>query len=737
MKVNITFNNTKFNEEDKEFINDFIKLLQDKFPLNKKITIKFLGDQIGGMSTGSRNQKSELKILSKNRLNRDIMRTLAHEWVHEYQMSVLKREQGPDIGGKNEDEANALAGRLVKMFEKKHPELASKMYESTLIGDKTKLLTEQILLNEKLTIKENLMVEMKKIGIEDLPYSYSSLQKFIDSKTMNIHYNKHYKGYVDKLNKLLKDKDGDMELEEIVRTISKFDNGVRNNAGGAFNHALFWKMLSPKKQVPKGEIYKQIKKDFGNIKKMKDEFNQAAKDRFGSGWAWLYLTKDGKLKIMSTPNQDNPLMNVVKQGGFPLLGLDVWEHAYYLKYQNKRDEYINNFWNVVNWEFVNDLYLKKTKKEKKTLKESINENKNTKSHVVSRICKFVSSKGKENSPFCRLENHLSSIEDSYIIDLIDDSIGRLNKFFTKKSVGVFPMIVELSLQNVSETANFLKLVADFIEDEEFDNDYTKKVLKKQKNSSTPPSNLEELLAYARFKEHEKHESRFTDTKYFKKKSTKLQLNYNCGDDVKEKIIDTLLKIHNEEETLDFFFFRITKCLTDSFKSRKSSVKSDMEVDEDLKDEEGRVVFPKGSIIEAKKMDPFIDSYLSEFFSIFKQSSISEKKPIVINLYNHLIDRIYNWVLKNENAKTYLEEVKNNMDGILYEGGVIVPIKYIQLYWSNKGQRSCNEKRMSIRFRIDPQYSQIDAYRFVDNDVLEKVILNVPTKQQELIVCPTK
>jgi hypothetical protein len=133
-------------------------------------------------------------------------------------------------------------------------------------------------------------------------------------------------------------------------------------------------MLSPKKQIPKGEILKKIKEDFGNIKKMKDEFNEAAKDRFGSGWAWLYIAKDGKLKIMSTPNQDNPLMNIVKKGGFPILGLDVWEHAYYLKYQNKRDEYINNFWNVVNWEFVEELYNLHTKK--KNIKESVDKKEN-------------------------------------------------------------------------------------------------------------------------------------------------------------------------------------------------------------------------------------------------------------------------------------------------------------------------------------------------------------------------
>lgn len=371
MKAKISYDHTKFVDKDKNIVHKFIKFLQSHYPLKDNITIKFMGKRAGHMTSGSRTDNSVLKILADNRMNRDIFRTLAHEWVHEYQRKVLKRPHGPNIGGKNEDEANAFAGRLMKMFEKEYPNLEEKMYESKTIENKLKILTEQILLSEKEPIKENLISEMKKIGIDKLPYSYSSLQKFIDSKTMDVHYNKHYKGYVDKLNKLLKDKDGDMELEEIVKSISRFDNKVRNNAGGAFNHALFWKMLSPKKQIPKGEIYKQIKKDFGNIKKMKDEFNEAAKDRFGSGWAWLYLTKDGSLKIMSLPNQDNPLMNVIKKGGFPLLGLDVWEHAYYLKYQNKRDEYISNFWNVVNWEFVEELYLSKTKKEKtKIIKES-------------------------------------------------------------------------------------------------------------------------------------------------------------------------------------------------------------------------------------------------------------------------------------------------------------------------------------------------------------------------------
>jgi Fe-Mn family superoxide dismutase len=238
------------------------------------------------------------------------------------------------------------------------------MYEGLVgIGKKINLITEQLILSEKENIREDFLMEMKKIGIEKLPYSYSSLNKFVDPETMDIHYNKHYKGYVKKLNDALSKKDyGDVELEDIVKSIGKYNTTIRNNAGGAFNHALFWKMLSPKRQKPSGEVFEKITKQYGNIKKMKDEFNQSAKDRFGSGWVWLVLTKTGRLKVISTPNQDNPMMSVVKDGGYPLLGLDVWEHAYYLRYRNKRDEYIKKFWDYVNWEFVNELYLLRTKK---------------------------------------------------------------------------------------------------------------------------------------------------------------------------------------------------------------------------------------------------------------------------------------------------------------------------------------------------------------------------------------
>jgi Fe-Mn family superoxide dismutase len=227
-----------------------------------------------------------------------------------------------------------------------------------------KILQLEIQIREKQlhTEKELLLIEMKKIGIEKLPYSYSSLKPFIDSETMNVHYNKHYKGYVEKLNDALAKKNyGDLELEKIIKNISRYNKTIRNNAGGAFNHALFWNMLSPTPKKLKGELFKKICSEFGSFSIFTKKFEKVSKDRFGSGWAWLVLTKTNRLKIMSTPNQDNPLMNVIKRGGFPLLGLDLWEHAYYLKYKNKRDEYIKNFWKVVNWDFVTKLYEMRTK----------------------------------------------------------------------------------------------------------------------------------------------------------------------------------------------------------------------------------------------------------------------------------------------------------------------------------------------------------------------------------------
>ena len=287
------------------------------------------------------------------------------------------------------------------------------------LEQRANLITKKILKEGSLRDQNLLLTEMKKIGIEKLPYSYSALKKFIDSKTMDVHYNKHYKGYVEKLNKALKKKDyGDLELEQIVKSIGRFNVTVRNNAGGAFNHAMFWKMLSPKKQTLSGDLLEKIKKDFGTYEKFKKEFEQVAKDRFGSGWAWLILTKRNKLKIVSTPNQDNPLMSSDKDGGYPILGLDLWEHAYYLKYQNKRDEYIQNFWDVVNWEFVSNLYKLKTEtklKESVVLKNILSENKNESlDEETNEAVKFIFNKNpKVKSIF---KNSIDTILESVFVD---------------------------------------------------------------------------------------------------------------------------------------------------------------------------------------------------------------------------------------------------------------------------------------------------------------------------------
>lgn len=230
--------------------------------------------------------------------------------------------------------------------------------------DDTKNIKESSTQNPK-----EILLEMKKIGIEKLPYSYSALDRFIDSETMETHYNQHYKGYVKKLNDALtKRKDEDLELEQIIKGISRYNNTIRNNAGGAYNHSLFWNMLSPKRQKAGGEVYEKIIKDFETFAKFKKIFSNEALKSFGSGWTWLVVTKSGNLKVMSTQNQDNPLMNVVKNGGHPILGIDLWEHAYYLKYKNKKDEYIRNFWTAINWDYVNEQFNLVTKKKLNEIK---------------------------------------------------------------------------------------------------------------------------------------------------------------------------------------------------------------------------------------------------------------------------------------------------------------------------------------------------------------------------------
>lgn len=194
--------------------------------------------------------------------------------------------------------------------------------------------------------------------LPNLPYASDALEPYIDAKTMEIHHDKHHKAYTDNLNKAIEGTDLEgLSIEEILKKgVDK--PAVRNNGGGYYNHSLFWEWMSPQGGgEPTGELAQAINDAFGSFEGFKDEFAKAAAGRFGSGWAWL-IKKDGKLQITSTPNQDNPLMPVAEVQGTPILGLDVWEHAYYLHYQNRRPDYINAFFNVVNWDKVQDLFNK-------------------------------------------------------------------------------------------------------------------------------------------------------------------------------------------------------------------------------------------------------------------------------------------------------------------------------------------------------------------------------------------
>ncbi|HLO71691.1 MAG TPA: superoxide dismutase [Flavipsychrobacter sp.] len=189
-----------------------------------------------------------------------------------------------------------------------------------------------------------------------LGYAFDALEPHIDALTMQIHHDRHHQAYVDNLNKALAGTDGEgKSLEELMANISAYPAAVRNNGGGHWNHSLFWEILGPSGSQPSGALADAINAAFGSLDALKEKMNTAGTTRFGSGWAWL-IVKDGNLDVCSTPNQDNPLMDIAEVKGTPILGIDVWEHAYYLKYQNKRPDYLGAIWNVINWDAVAAKY---------------------------------------------------------------------------------------------------------------------------------------------------------------------------------------------------------------------------------------------------------------------------------------------------------------------------------------------------------------------------------------------
>lgn len=206
---------------------------------------------------------------------------------------------------------------------------------------------------------------MKKIDTKEfpaLPYAYDALEPYIDARTMEIHYDKHHRAYFNNFVNAIKGTElENTPIEKIFAGISKSGDAVRNNGGGYYNHVIFWENLGKGTSGPSKELSEALAKEFGSFDKFKETFSNAAKTRFGSGWAWLVVTPGKKLAVGSTPNQDNPLMDVSPVKGTPLLTIDVWEHAYYLKYQNRRPDYVEAFWNVVNWDVVNERYKEAVK----------------------------------------------------------------------------------------------------------------------------------------------------------------------------------------------------------------------------------------------------------------------------------------------------------------------------------------------------------------------------------------
>ncbi|MCE1167602.1 MAG: superoxide dismutase [Sphingobacteriia bacterium] len=199
---------------------------------------------------------------------------------------------------------------------------------------------------------------VKDLSFPELGYSYSALEPHIDAMTMEIHYTRHHKAYYDNLQNAVKGTEmADVPFLELLKNISRYPMAVRNNGGGHFNHELFWTLLSSNGGgMPQGALLDAIVKKYNSFDEFKEKFSDAAKTRFGSGWAWLMVKSDGSLAISSTPNQDNPYMDVVECRGIPVMGLDVWEHAYYLKYQNKRPDYVAAYWNVIDWKQVEKYY---------------------------------------------------------------------------------------------------------------------------------------------------------------------------------------------------------------------------------------------------------------------------------------------------------------------------------------------------------------------------------------------
>lgn len=359
----------------------------------------------------------------------------------------------------------------------------------------------------------------------------------------------------------------------------------------------------------------------------------------------------------------------------------------------------------------------------------------TKTDYIDLLCK----KSKNpNSPACKLKK-MRPMFTQDLIDTLNQSFYYLYIFFGWKNSGILPKIIELSLETPEKTVYSIKTIADFILDKDFNDDITKKQLKKLKYLHKIPDNFEVVIRKAKEKEYTKYENDFIgDESPFKENRTSLSLSYKCGDEIDLKFLDIIERFKGlSKSEFKNYLNEIKDCISDSLDFNEA-VKSDVISKVPLYIEENGEkieVFPSRAVFEIKKMDTNIDSYMSEFFSIFKQTTNTIYKPTHMQVYNAVIQGIYEWIKRRGND--YLNKIKSNMEGIIYDNYTIIPIEYIELYWSNVGQRGCNERRLSIRFRIKPEYrgKTITGYRYVKNsDILKKIDVPVSSKDVTYRVC---
>lgn len=369
------------------------------------------------------------------------------------------------------------------------------------------------------------------------------------------------------------------------------------------------------------------------------------------------------------------------------------------------------------------------------------------SNKIYRRCAIAKQKKYENSPWCKLSFVYKTQLDETLQKRLDTAIDELFKVYKKNyNKGVLPAIINLALQDRSKTVSNLETIVRFLQNPEYNNDSVKRQLLKLSGLREMPNeeDLEKLLKSARYKEYINYENSLTGNQ-FKPKKTYLKFEHRCEEEMDDKFFNLIQDVKVNNKDITNFISSFTKCIKSSMDSISNPIKADAELIQDLyvieKDSQGnetkKMVLPKG-YYEIKKFDPMVDSYLSEFFSVFKESGLKEfKTPENLKFYNNIVQVIFEWIQKNDGG--YLDRVRQNMSGIIFDKNIIVPMKYIELYWSNRGQSSCKEKRISIRFRLKPNImNDVELYRYKYNsNVVEKIPLsnfNLESLKGEKEIC---